>query len=320
MSAALPVVWLTESSYETKESIEEKVRKAIPAEHSVNVKELHEIAEQLWRELDEAGYIKLIQGADSEEGEENDGADRTKRRWKFVFVGVVVFQGCVLKCLPKYCAETEEKESFEKILRVLDKLQTNSIKERIVEMFSERRDDDCFDFLSLLLFLLRDYYEAGIYTNEKNIIESNGSGEILWDRTVNDTMAVLSGGRPYYIDLRTKKHIADEFDYFRRLHEFILTDASRQLDKADLLETFGLEGVEFSSEDIERENFGERDYILYRLEQELNWQFNTRKQLLLKAMHAYISLKETLWEDDSGLTVFGTANYHVVWKRSARKS
>ena len=39
-----------------------------------------------------------------------------------------------------------------------------------------------------MLFLLQDYYENGIYTNDINIIETNGNGEILWDKTINETL------------------------------------------------------------------------------------------------------------------------------------
>ena len=36
-------------------------------------------------------------------------------------------------------------------------------------------------------------------------------------------------------------------------------------------------------------NFGDKDYILERLHKELNIQFNTRRQILLKTIYTYIA-------------------------------
>ena len=41
--------------------------------------------------------------------------------------------------------------------------------------------------------------------NSKNILEVNGSGEVLWDKTINETFSILSNNRPYYIEMQTKK-------------------------------------------------------------------------------------------------------------------
>ncbi|WRK55190.1 hypothetical protein SD457_10485 [Coprobacillaceae bacterium CR2/5/TPMF4] len=44
--------------------------------------------------------------------------------------------------------------------------------------------------------------------------------------------------------------------------------------------------------DEELDDFGDKDHILYRIQQELNVQFNTRKQLILKTIYTYIDKKE----------------------------
>ena len=63
----------------------------------------------------------------------------------------------------------------------------------------------------------------------------------------------------------------------------------------------------------EIEAFGDKDYILYRIVNELNSQFNTRKQLVLKAMYSYIEHECTLL-DDSSLSFFGTNSFNLVWE------
>lgn len=171
--------------------------------------------------------------------------------------------------------------------------------------------DTAFNLLAVLLFLLNDYYENGAYNNTEDIIESNGSGEILWDKTINETFSLLSNNRPYYVDLQTKKRVNDEFDYIKRLHECILTKASKELHDADLLDLFEILGVDLSDEDID--DFGEKDYILYRIENELNIQFNTRKQLVLKTLYAYIAHSGNLYDTDA-LSMVGTNSFNLVWE------
>ena len=77
-----------------------------------------------------------------------------------------------------------------------------------------------------MLFLIEDYYEHGIYTNVKNIIEINGNGEIDWNRTVNENLAIIQDNKPFYIELQTRHKMNDLYDYFRVLHEIIITYCS----------------------------------------------------------------------------------------------
>ena len=123
---------------------------------------------------------------------------------------------------------------------------------------------------------------TSIYNNSKNIFEINGSGEVFWDKTINETFSILSNNRPYYIEIQTKKRVNNDFDYFKRLHECILTLISKELMEADLLSLFELTPIELTDECLTE--FGDREYILYRLENELNIQFNTdvyKRQVLM---------------------------------------
>lgn len=65
--------------------------------------------------------------------------------------------------------------------------------------------------------------------------------------------------------------------------------------------------------DEKLDDFGEKEFILYRIEQELNIQFNTRKQLLLKTMYAYIDHGGSLYDTDC-LSLFGTNSFNLVWE------
>ena len=222
----------------------------------------------------------------------------------FTFVGVITIAGRVLKCYPKYLlSAVSPLQELRQVLKVLEKFNST---EQIIRMFNDSSEDQSFNLLAVLLFLLNDYYENGTYANTEEVIENNGPGEILWEKTINETFTFLSEGRPYYTDLQTRKHVSNDFDYFKRLHECILTKASKELVEADLSELFDITEVDLSDEELD--DFDDKEYILYRIEKELNIQFNTRKQILLKTMYAYIDKKGTLAEVDS-LSMFGTNSF-----------
>ena len=74
---------------------------------------------------------------------------------------------------------------------------------------------------------------------------------------------------------------------------------------------FDILPIELSEEILD--DFGDKEYILYRLQSELNIQFNTRKQILLKTLYAYIAQERTL-EDSYGISMYGTNSFNLVWE------
>ena len=164
----------------------------------------------------------------------------------------------------------------------------------------------------VFLFLINDYYENGIYTNTETIVESNGTGEILWEKTVNETFAILTNNRPYYTELKTIKSVNDNDYYIKRLHECIVTTASKELEKHDVLNLFDITPIDISEEKLD--DFGDDTYILYRIEKELNQQFNTRKQILLKIMYAYVCNRCGI-QDIECFSMFGTNSFNLIWEK-----
>ena len=55
------------------------------------------------------------------------------------------------------------------------------------------------------------------------------------------------------------KRVNDDFDFFKRLHECILTRCTVELRDADLLDLFDIIGVDISDEKID--SFGDKEYI-----------------------------------------------------------
>lgn len=273
----------------------------------------------LIRKLKEYGVLKAVKVSDAQRNmsdlldEDIEVADvevgENEYLYVFTFVGVITVAGRVLKCYPKYILNVSDpKEELKTVLKVLERYNS---KEQIIRMWNESSESQSFNLLAVLLFLLNDYYENGSYSNTEDIIESNGTGEILWEKTINETFTYLSNGRPYYTDLQTKKRVNDDYDYFKRLHECLITVASKELEEADLLDLFEITGADLSDEDLD--DFGDKEYILYRIERELNVQFNTRKQLVLKAIYAYVDRRGSLMDID-GLSMFGTNSFNLVWE------
>lgn len=278
-----------------------------------------EVAISILRKLKRLGVIQIVDATQNQKNmselTESDveivdiEANNNEYFYLFTFVGVIILDGHVIKCYPKYLInKVQPKAELTLVLKVLEKFKS---KRHFVEMFDEINEDSPSNLLAIMLFLMRDYYENGLYSNTEDIIEINGNGEILWDKTINETFTYLSNNKPYYPELLTKKRVNNETDYFKRLHECILTKVSNEMKSAELLELFEFSEADLTDEELE--NFGDTEYILYRLEKELSTQFNTRKQLVLKALRAYLGNHGSTNETDN-ISVFGTNSFHVVWE------
>lgn len=228
----------------------------------------------------------------------------------FNFVGIIIINGFILKCYPKYIFKTDEPiEELKQIIKVLEKYNSS---EQIIKMYVNNQNDNEFNRLAAMIYLFNDYYENGVYNNQMDILETNGNGDINWNRTINETFALLHNDRPYYIELQTVKHKCDDFDFIKRLHECVLTLCSKELRESSLLDIFGLSEIDLTDESID--DLGDKEYILLQIEKEMNIQFNTRKLSLLQALYMFISNDGTIVEN-STLSLYGTNSFHNVWEK-----
>ena len=227
----------------------------------------------------------------------------------FTFVGIMIVSGIVLKCYPKYIFKNETPLlQLKQILKVIEK---QNKKEQFIKFHNECLENSSYNLLATILYLYNDYNEFGVYTTMHDTLEVNGNGEINWDRTINETFTFVSNNKPFYPELITKKKIDDDNDYIKVLHEVILTRCSKQLKKSGLLELFEFEELNLIEKRIE--DLGDKDYILNKILKELNVQFSTRKQLLLKTMYTYISSESDLG-NNSDFSLYGTNSFHVIWE------
>ena len=275
---------------------------------------------KILKKLKEYGVLKAVKNGDLQKNltdlvdDDVEVADveagENEYLYVFTYVGVITMNSMVIKIYPKYLLSTNAPAiELKQVIKVLEKYNS---KEQIIRMYNETSDSTDFNLLAVILFLLKDYHEYGPYTNTEDIIETNGSGDILWDRTINDTFTLISRNRPYYPELKTRKRINDDFDYFKRLHEAILTKCSRELERSQLIDLFDIESVNLSDESIS--DFGEPEFILDQINKELAIQFNTRKLLLLKTLYVYVLNNGVLADGDS-FSMFGTNSFNLVWEK-----
>lgn len=231
----------------------------------------------------------------------------------FTYVGIITCGSRVIKVYPKYLVKKRDDyfSEMKQVVKVLERY--NRSDEQMVSMFNGDGENRNFNILAVILYLLNDYFEYGLYTNSEDIIEVNGDGEILWEKTINESFPLIEDNKPYYMEYYTSKTVDDDMDYFKRLHECILTECSNQLHQAELDNLFGIETVDLSEEMLD--DFGSREYILERILKELNVQFNTHRQLLLKTLYAYVAQNRRMFEDNDGICMYGTTAFHVVWEK-----
>lgn len=228
----------------------------------------------------------------------------------FKYVGMLAVGNVCLLIYPKYAVSylNDSINNFQKLKQLISVIRKYQSKEQKIG-FSSQVDVDNFNLLSIALELIYSYYDNGLYSSDKQIIEQNGYGEILWEKTINENTSYFSNGLPIYLDTFTVNQENNEKDYFRRLHAFILSEVCENL--KDILRILDIDIINISSE--KREYFGNSEYISYRINQELSSQFVTFKQNILNLLKKYI-------EEDSGknsstnISFVGTNSFNLVWE------
>lgn len=258
---------------------------------------------------------KDVSKVELEELLETDSLDKLNAElegnmYVFKYVGMLVIGNVCLLIYPKYAVSylNDSINNFRKLKQLMSVIRKYQSKEQKIG-FSSQVDVDNFNLLSIALEMIYSYYDHGLYSNDKQIIEQNGCGEILWEKTINESTAYFSNGLPIYLDTFTVNQENNEQDYFRRLHAFILSEVCKKL--KEILRILDIDTINISSE--KREHFGSSEYILYRINQELSSQFVTFKQNILNLLKKYI-------EEDSGknsstnVSFVGTNSFNLVWE------
>lgn len=249
---------------------------------------------------------------------------KEKKNYAFSFVGIIICKSRIIYSYPKYFGDSFRlpseipMEELGQVIRVIEKYSREKSKQEIndISLFVDADDAGEINLLSVMLFLLEDYAANGLYENNERVIEINGNGEILWQKTVDETYPMIINNKPYYFELFTKKTINNEFDYFKLLHEYVLTQCSIEIKKAGLDYFFSLPTAYLSEE--EESYFGDLDYITNQIDAEITVTYDDRKLSVLKAMRLYFCTTGIL-VGDIELQLIGTRSFNLIWEEVCAK-
>lgn len=236
--------------------------------------------------------------------------------YSFDFVGIIMYKNCIIKCIPKYYNNLYDmKENYEdrdKILKkIIDVIRKYGIMQDDITGFSEVDADKELNYLSVICYILDDYIQYGLYYNDKSVYELNGNGEIDWDRTINETQEYIVNGKPVYFDLVTSEIINNEDDYIRKIHKYVITQCSCMLKEHGILDILSYPFIEFDDAD---ELYDDTDLIIDRISKELNTEFNSRKQELLRMLKLYFIHRQSYGQENYEGFV-GTMDFNIVWEK-----
>ena len=244
-----------------------------------------------------------------------------KTLYYFKYVGILLCQKRVIKVYPKcYIRLMEPVNDIDKrpddqmklVLSVIKKYNKRKNKTYFLQYPNEGYYKN--NLLGLMIYLLDDYFEYGLYDNYEEIDEINGEGPINWNRTINECLPIIKSNMPYYFDTYTARNVNNEYDYFRMLHAYVLTECYRQLEEADLCDLFGISRVDLCDESLSF--FGQSTFILNKIKQETNIQYETRKQQVLNALYTFIDEQYENRVDNvtESFKMYGTTAFNKVWE------
>lgn len=235
------------------------------------------------------------------------------KKYNFNFVGIVIYDNILIKCYPKYIkSNLEPLNELNQILELLKAMQKRNSKLDCFDMMSDFGSNN----LSNIFRIVDDYYENGIYINEKEHLQLNGENEIYWDKTINDITPIISKNKPFYMNWFTRKTMVDENNIISKIHECILQECYDLLMDLELIELFDVEYQCITQNKIS--DLGDIEYISSLLQNEINNQYNNSKKDILTTLLNYISNKISESEE-SLFDIYGTNNFKQVWEDVCQK-
>ncbi|MDS3985874.1 LlaJI family restriction endonuclease [Staphylococcus capitis] len=231
----------------------------------------------------------------------------------FKYVGAIQITNdyCIL-IYPKYMSIASIKkdlinnfDKFKQLMDVIDKYENKKLQNVAIASDIDDIDDE---LLGIKLSILKDYYEYGLYSKEREEIKLNGDGKVLWNQTINRSEAYIFNNVPFYLDVFTLENALEENDIVQLIQRAIITEISVDLDI--LLDVLDFDKVHLSETSLEE--LGSIEMLLNILEIELNNQFVTVRQETIKKMIAYLNNISN--NSDGNVTLVGTRAFNMIWE------
>lgn len=230
-----------------------------------------------------------------------------EERYWFKYVGIITLENICLVIYPKYIVNINEdikndQLKFKQILNVIEKYQS-------VNSNSTTQGGGEHSTLALMIDILRDFHENGLYTTNEIQEEINGEGLINWNKTLESNSVYLYDEIPYYFELITEKTAINSKYIVTQLHEAILNDISEKL--KSILSLLTIQEIHIGG--LELESMGDIGYLIHLIEKELNNQFITSKQLKLKMLLNYLQNKSE-YDNSEVVRLYGSFSFNLVWE------
>lgn len=227
------------------------------------------------------------------------------------FVGFISYKNKLAFAFPKYLNAQNDQIIKQFIQLFKEYSNRENLDAEDFETFGDVRNENVFNFISMAIFFLEDYGNSGLYMEEVNTTELDGEGEINWNQTVDNLYPVHMRNQSIYLNFYTERVDSDVEHVITRIHKYVLNECFSYFKKTGLSYYFDYFLDPF---DILVEDIGNSDFMLGQIRNELSIQYNDRKIQLLKLLHAFLS-KDSSFENENSLTLFGTKSFHVVWEK-----
>ena len=265
------------------------------------------IVRKISKNLSEVELEELNNGESFENLEKEFEGDK----YKFKFVGIITVKDICLIIYPKYIKEFDENFDIDnKIIKQLIEVMRKYESKEQKQSLSNENENKNYNLLALAIDLYDDYHINGLYSNEKTIIEENGEGEILWEKTINEKDAYFVDNVPFYLDVFSVNKETNEEEIIRRLHRCIITESYNKI--KEIFDILDYEPINISDDEID--SFGDKEYIQAKLNQEMSRQFVDKKQKQLNLMKNYLLEFENSNEDEE-IKFIGTTSFNLVWEK-----
>ena len=263
------------------------------------------------------GVLKLQTNDDEEEYDALHDVP-VRGSYQFVYVGLVLVDDLCIIMYPKYLPEVDANDPGEaaqsamrRIFRVLRK-HGGSYSD-IAAMTEEGMRAN--DRLALILMLLEMYGAYGVYENYVKTLADNGPGNINWERTIAANLPFMNNGKPLYVDYKTVESDHDAADFVMRLHRAVLTECSKFMQDSGLASLLDLDEVWLTDASVE--DFGDADFVAYKLERERAVQFVTWKQDVIDLLLRYVAKDDSTVRQENPLCL-GTSSFYHVWEDACK--
>ncbi len=235
---------------------------------------------------------------------------------KFSFVGMISCPSLISIILPKYLISNDLSTSdkiieAKLVLQVLRMYAKKAENEEDLSYLSLNSENYYFNMLAISDYLINDYLEYGIYFEDIDEINLNGSGEINWLVTIEQEPVYISNNQVIYLNYMTDSNESDKNTYISQVHKLVLNECINFMKKLEFLELFTCPSILFN---IHKDSLGDVDFKIKKLNDQLSKSYSQRDIRLLKTVIQFLenSVVET---NKNTETIYGIKRFEYVWEK-----